>query len=614
MDKKPGFLSLRTKLALTFALLSILSVGTMTFLYYQNTRAQLREDIRLRLEDSVAIAALQVDAQMHAQLTDPSQEGGENYLQLKKTLQNIRDAGTNIEFVYTMRPDAQDRIMFMVDAEESEEDISHLGDIYDDASDLLSSNFLTLSEPVVEEDFYTDQWGAHLSGYAPIYGPDGRREAVLGMDISANDVTDQEQAVFLQALFIFLISIPVSFLIGWLLGNFLTRPLASLTDGARKIAGGDLSYRVEISTRDEISTLADAFNATAGELNLLVTRLEQRVQERTDDLTRKTSQLNAAAQVARQAAAIKDPVELVNDLVRLISSQFGFYHAGLFLLDENGEYAVLLAASSEGGQRMLARGHRLKVGEQGIVGYAAAQRRPRIALDTGADAVYFDNPDLPTTRSEAALPLVVRGKVIGVLDIQSENPQAFSSDDVEIFQTLADQLAVAIESARLFSEMEALVQQLQQTTGEQSWRIWASQTGRNIPAYQYTPLGIQPMSEVPESRDGTDTMKTPLLLRGRKIGSLLMKRKGAGVNWSDQEQALVRELAAQVALALENARLLEDAQLRASRERSLGEITSRISSAYDVDAILRTTAQEIGRALGDTEISIHLREVGANRG
>lgn len=606
MDNGPRFLPLRVKLAFGFALLSMVAVGLTTLIYYQNTKAHLRQDIRERLRDAVAIGALQVDAEAHAQLTDPSQEGGPTYLQLKKTLQNIRDTGTNIEFLYTMRTDAQGNIMFMVDAEESEEDISHLGDIYGDAGPMLATNFSTMSQPMVEEDFYTDEWGTHLSGYAPFYAPDGRREGVLGMDISATDIIAREQEALQRSLFIFLLSIPPIALAGWLLGNALTAPLSKLMEGAEKLSSGDFTHRVRINTRDEIAILADAFNSTAEKLRGLVTGLEQRVEERTLALTRRTSQLQAATQVARQAAAIKDTATLLNDAVRLISDQFGFYHAGIFLLDENNEYAILQAASSAGGQRMLARGHRLQVGKQGIVGFAAAQKRSRIALDTGADAVYFDNPDLPNTRSEAALPLIARERVIGVLDIQSEKPQAFASEDIETFQTLADQLALAIENARLFNEMNFAVQQLQQTASQRTRAAWGEISQSQSHAYQYTPLGIQPATKETSPAGETDKLKIPITLHNRNIGEIKVKRKEGAESWEPREQAMLAEIASQVALALENARLLNEAQQRAMRERSISEIAARIGSAHDVDSILRVTAQEIGKAIGDSEITVQI--------
>jgi len=593
----PRFLSLQAKLAISFAVLAVVSIGLTTFFYYQNTRAQLRQDIRERLHDAVAIAALQVDAQKHSELTDPTQEGNETYIQLKKTLQEIRDSGTDFYFVYTMRQDAQGNIMFIVDAEESEEDISHLGDVYDDASPWLLANFPSIESPLVEDELYTDKWGTWLTGYAPIYTPDGRREAILGIDISAENVIAREQQAFSLALIIFLFSIPLVSIAGWLLGSTLARPISTLTDGARKLAGGDLTHRIVVNSRDETETLADAFNSMADELRDLVLGLEQRVSERTNDLSRRSSQLQAAGQVARQAAAIKDPSILVNDAV----------HAGLFLLDEHGEYAILQAASSEGGQRMLARGHHLRVGSQGIVGYVAAQKRSRIALDTGADAVYFDNPDLPGTHSEAALPLVVRDRVIGVLDIQSEKPQAFTQEDVETFQTLADQLALAIENARLFGEMDAAVLQLEQVAAQRARQDWAKVGSTEAPVVQYTPMGVQDVT----GRTGTTSeqvaLQTPIMLHNQKIGSINVRRKDEKSGWSPREQSMLQEIATQIGLALENARLLNDAQKRAAHEHSISDVTARIGSAYDVDSIMRVTAQEIGKALGDSEVTVQIR-------
>jgi GAF domain-containing protein len=169
---------------------------------------------------------------------------------------------------------------------------------------------------------------------------------------------------------------------------------------------------------------------------------------------RKATQLAASAEVARDATAILDIGRLLNQTVHLISEQFGFYHAGVFLLDEHDEYAVLQAASSEGGIRMLERGHRLRVGQVGIVGHVASTGEPRIALDVGEDATHFANPDLPNTRSEMALPLLVQERVVGVLDVQSTEEAAFSEDDMAILQTMADQLATAIANARLFEQVQ----------------------------------------------------------------------------------------------------------------------------------------------------------------
>jgi GAF domain-containing protein/HAMP domain-containing protein len=608
MNSKKRFLSLRTKLAIGFSLLAIIALGLTSYIYYQNIKATLFQDIRVRLRDAVSIGALQVDALAHSELTNPSQEGQPTYMELKKTLQKIRDAGTDITYVYTMRQDAQGNIIFIVDAEETEENVSHLGDIYDDASSWLIEIFPSIQKPVVEPQFYSDKWGTWLTGYAPVYTQDGHRDAVLGMDIAADDVIAQQRQALQRSLLIFLGSIPLVALGGWSLGSLLTMPISKLTRGAEYLADGDFSHPVDINTNDEIGFLGQIFNATSDRLKELVGNLEQRVDERTAELARRTSQLQAATRVAGKAAAIKDTPTLMNDAVNLISDQFGFYHAGIFLLDENNEYAVLHAASSEGGKRMLTRGHRLQVGKKGIVGFVAAQKRPRIALDTGSDAVFFDNPDLPDTRSEASLPLIARGRVIGVLDIQSEKPKAFSSEDIETFQTLADQLALAIDNSHLLEETNLVVQQLEQSVSQRAQGAWRDIIQTQNHAYQYTPLGIRPATTEYLPTTDADRLKIPITLHNQKIGEIKVKRKEGTESWDPREETMLVEIASQVALALENARLFSEAQQRVSRERSIGEITARIGTAHDVDAILRVTAQEIGKAIGDSEIAVHIRE------
>jgi GAF domain-containing protein len=179
-----------------------------------------------------------------------------------------------------------------------------------------------------------------------------------------------------------------------------------------------------------------------------------------EEAQRRAVQLRAAAEVARRATAILDIDQLLDEAVHLISDRFGFYHAGVFLVDENREYAVLCAASSQGGQHMLERGHKLAVGKAGIVGHVADTGQPRTALDVGKDAVHFVNPDLPETRSEMALPLTSRNRIVGVLDVQSTEEAAFGQEDVAIVQIMADQLANAIENARLFETTSRHVEEL----------------------------------------------------------------------------------------------------------------------------------------------------------
>jgi len=156
------------------------------------------------------------------------------------------------------------------------------------------------------------------------------------------------------------------------------------------------------------------------ELDQLRDSLELRVTERTTELEIRATQLQAIASVARAIASVQDIDVLLPDITKLVSQQFGFYHVGIFLLDDKKENAVLRAANSQGGKVMLDSKHQLKLDANSIVGYTTSRGEPRIALDVGTDAVFFDNPNLPETRSEMALPLRVGENVIGALDVQSK--------------------------------------------------------------------------------------------------------------------------------------------------------------------------------------------------
>ncbi|MCX7855863.1 MAG: GAF domain-containing protein, partial [Anaerolineae bacterium] len=281
------------------------------------------------------------------------------------------------------------------------------------------------------------------------------------------------------------------------LNRQLFNPLRELTR--------ELEKRVEERTRDLAET-------------------SLRLQEANRDLARRTAQLEAASTVARRASEFRDVDTLLNETVRLISERFGFYHAGIFLIDEAGEYAVLRATSSEGGRRMLARGHRLAVGEVGIVGYVAGTGKPRIALDVGADAVFFSNPDLPHTRSEMALPLKVGDRVIGVLDVQSVEPSAFTDEDVAVLQTMADQIALAIENARLLEETQARLREVSALTRQMvraGWERIVSE--RPAWGYVYDGMEVRPREQAALPEDASLGLTVPLqLTTGETIGRVVL--------------------------------------------------------------------------------------------
>jgi GAF domain-containing protein len=371
----------------------------------------------------------------------------------------------------------------------------------------------------------------------------------------------------------------------------------------------------------EAQANANELRASNQQLTELRDVLEQRVQERTAALEKRATQLQTVSSVARTIAALKDLDLLLPEITKLVSEQFGFYHTGIFLIDDANEYAILQAANSEGGRRMLNRHHQLRLDATSIVGYVTSRGEPRIALDVGTDAVFFNNPDLPETRSEMALPLQAGGRTIGALDVQSKETNAFSKEDINVITTLADQVAIAIENARLFSESRSALSESQMTIEKyvkQAWGSFAQQakrTGFVFDGKQVAPLEKDARREQIKAATKTGRLSiekasasiaVPIKLRGHLIGVLDVRSKNGQRQWTRDEISLLEAAAERAALALENARLVDSAQRRASRERIIGEISTRISAASNFDAILQTAVEELGRKIGGAEVTLEI--------
>ncbi|HET9914436.1 MAG TPA: GAF domain-containing protein [Anaerolineales bacterium] len=356
------------------------------------------------------------------------------------------------------------------------------------------------------------------------------------------------------------------------------------------------------NSQEDFTKTQEAAQQMLGTLHSEHSTLEQQVEERTVSLNQKSEQLRATSYIARKTAEVQDLASLLNMVARLVTDQLGFYHTGVFLINETGDQAVLQAASSEGGQRMIERGHALSVGTQGIVGYVAAQKKPRIALDVGSDAVFFNNPDLPMTRSEVALPLMVRNKVLGVLDIQSEKPQAFTPDDIDVLQTLSDQVAIAIENARLLDETHASIIQLEALTNLRTRESWRQKLHEKSRVFTYTPLGLR-AEKLPQNEG--EAISAPIILRGQKIGNISIARKGDAA-WSRLDRELIEEVASQVGLAVDNIRLLEEATERAKQEQTIGKLAARFSQSLDLDTLLQTAARELGQLPDVSDVSVFI--------
>ncbi len=398
-----------------------------------------------------------------------------------------------------------------------------------------------------------------------------------------------------------LVGIIFSFILSWLSQRSISRPIKQLTTEVKRISEGDFSPVQTPDRQDEIGDLYTAFSLMNDQLSASYENLEHEVAGRTHDLERRTVQIQVAAEVARDISTNRDIVSLLNHTVAIIPKRFDFYHAGVFLIDAGNEYAVLRAATQETGSEMLRLGHKLRVGETGLVGHVCADGEPRIALDVGEDAIHFKNPHLPLTRSEIALPLRYSDRIIGALDVQSTEASAFDQESILVLQVLADQLAIAIENTFLLQELRENISELELLSGTTVRNVWRKQNqSTKVAGYQYDGLKVEPIYVQDKSyREDLSNDHTPVSLpitiRDQAIGKIKIWPSQGDLSFD--EFNLVKDISNRIGQVLENARLFEESRNRAEREKLTGEINAKLRASNDPQTILETAVTELRKAL-----------------
>ena len=454
----------------------------------------------------------------------------------------------------------------------------------------------------------------------------------LGIVISENEllqniVTTNEtllietRQTIINSVGIIVFLLAVAALASYGIGNSITTPLENLTKVAQEVAAGNLEARAKVTADDEVGLLGNTLNSMTSTAQDLISDLEGRVAERTKSIERRVAQIQAVAEVGKAVVTQRDLEELLDRTTHLISNRFGYYHVGIFLLDPSGEYAVLRSSKSSGGARMLAREHRLKVGREGIVGNAASTGEARIALDVGEDAVYFDNPDMPDTHSEIALPLIAGDNVLGVLDVQSVETKAFSEDDIPALQILADQLATAVQNARLLRDTKEALNAAQKAYGDISERGWKTLLQKTKALGFVSMMHGELLSSGNELEQSAKekmtrgeamlsmdqrTLNAPIIARGQTIGMMRLVKPSYAEPWKRDEIEDIKTLSAQISNALESARLYDEAQRRADAERLTSEISDSIRGSTNIESILQNTIRELGQKLGATRTYVQL--------
>jgi len=370
-----------------------------------------------------------------------------------------------------------------------------------------------------------------------------------------------------------------------------------------------------------------ASNKNLQELNQT---LEQRVDQRTAELNnanrynlKHVRQFEAISQVVRAVSSIQDLDTLLPRIAQVVSEQFNVYHTGIFLLDDKREFAILRASNSEGGKKMMTREHKLEVGQTGIVGFVTATGQPRIASDVGADAAFFNNPDLPNTHSEITLPLRYAGQIIGALDVQSSESNAFDQDDIEVLITLADQVATAIKNTLMFEEAKNTMSKFQSSLNDRTYQSWKVMRSKSLGlGFQLTGTTIKPLdaplegqhiqqaitqnkSVLSDEDNASSSLAIPIRLGGQVVGVINL-RASNNRKLTDDDADIAKSVTERLSLAIETATLLEATQHRADIERLTTDISSKIGSSTRFETILQTAAQELSKALGGSDVLVQI--------
>jgi len=472
-----------------------------------------------------------------------------------------------------------------------------------DAATAGQSGFVNITQNGVPTKIY----------YAPSLGG---RLAVITQTITLERIVPTLFDIVTNNLLIVALIVVSVALLSLIIATVLSNPIQQIRIALNGINQRDYDIPVGAAER------ADVIGALARDFVNVRTRVQQYIEDQAARTAELVRDIQATQEVARYAATQRDVQTLMNSTVNLIVAQFGnIYHAQIFLLDDDNRWAVLRASTGQAGRQLLARGHRLSVGSVSVIGQVTEQNRIVVARDTATSEVHKRNEFLPDTRSELAIPLRVGGLVIGALDVQSKESDTFTEDQVNILRTMADQIAISIDNARLYQESTQLLEEQAERTRQQTdfdWTDYLADERTNAITLQ---SGFETEAEVREAlrqraietehtQIGNPTERktvpiaVPINVRGGTIGAVVWELPMNDIN-ADKIQ-LAEELVTRLAVSLENARLFQTSKKAVERERIVNEIARKLSSKTDINEILQTAVREVGQALRAPEINIHL--------
>jgi len=402
--------------------------------------------------------------------------------------------------------------------------------------------------------------------------------------------------------------------------------IGHLTVAARRIIGGDFMVQVPVEGRDETGELAEAFSTMTAQLRELIGSLERQVAERTRGL-------ETVVEISQQLAGILEVSDLMHQVVVLTKERFDYYHVHIYLADETNEKLVMAEGYGQAGAEMKRQGHTIALrAEKSLVAQATRQHRIVLVQDVREYPEWLPNELLPETRAEMAVPIISGTKVLGVLDVQSNQVDGLTNEDGVVLRALANQVAVALRNAESFAETQQALneaEKLQRLYTGQAWERFGAT--RPTSDYEIRQAVLPPIGQIttPEAvtaaqhkqtvglRIGSDgwpgadegieaAIATPLKIGDEIIGVLGVRDANPDRRWTEEETALIEAVSEQMSLALENARLFEETGRRAGRERIIADVTRQIWASGELDYVMRTAVEQLGKTLDASKVVLRL--------
>jgi PAS domain S-box-containing protein len=490
--------------------------------------------------------------------------------------------------------------------------------------------------------------------------------ALLLLDPKTNDLLVRAAVGYMEDIKGMRIQVGVEGVTGWVAENRKPLIVPDVSQDARYIQK-DLQTRAEIAVPlmigDRVIGVLDAQSDQVNAFGERDLRILAAVAAQTavalentrlyDETRRRAAQLEATSEVGRRIASILGIDELLGEVVELVHESFNYDHVHVFLIDAETQEAVYKAGNGSTGRRILEEALRLKVGQEGMIGHAASTAQPMIANDVTKDPHYVSHPELANTRSECTVPLIIGDRVIGVLDVQSNREDAFGDDDLFLLQALSDQLAIAIENARLFEEsdrrirsmtalnkmgqaisatldpaslLEEIYKQIRQVmdaaefyialydenTQEVSFpfavekgqrQVWEPMRGgnsltehvirtrRSVFLPDNVMEGVRELGMEPVGEPALSWMGVPMISGEKCIGCVAVQHYEKPRAYTEEDLNLLQTIATQMATAVENARLFQETRQGAEEMRLLYDLGVALSETLDLDKVLTLIAE-----------------------